>query len=105
MRPERRFKGRNGKGRLHRRPKLKPRPRRTLAYCALKMVLTMGSTLPIEPFSVDPPPVSIARVRAVEHKSPTSIGANPIVIIENDETFQSLCAERSMGADDQRIHQ
>src|SRR5579863_3409270 len=45
MRPERRFKGRNGKGRLHRRPKLKPRPRRTLAYCALKMVLTMGSTL------------------------------------------------------------
>ena len=45
MRPERRCKGRNGKGRLHRRPKLKPRPCRTLAYCGQKMVLTMGSTL------------------------------------------------------------
>src|ERR1700680_1190184 len=45
MSPERRFKGRNGKGRLHPRPKLKPRPCRTLAYCGQKMVLTMGSTL------------------------------------------------------------
>src|ERR1022692_2116148 len=47
MRPERRFKGRNGTG----RPSIaalktsNPRPRRTLAYCGRKMVLTMGTTL------------------------------------------------------------
>src|ERR1017187_2411652 len=49
MRPERRFKGRNGTG----RPSIaalktsNPRPRRTLAYCGRKMVLTMGTTLEI----------------------------------------------------------
>src|ERR1039457_5286419 len=47
MRPERRFKGRNGTG----RPSIaalktsNPRPRRTLAYCGRKMDLTMGTTL------------------------------------------------------------
>src|SRR5208282_706569 len=47
MRPERRFKRRNGTGRDPKAaPKnSNPRPRRTLAYCGQKMVLTMGSTL------------------------------------------------------------
>src|SRR4051794_13531571 len=46
MRPQRRCKGRMARGGLTRRPKLKPKTPRALAYCRPKTVLTMGSTLP-----------------------------------------------------------
>jgi len=42
MRPERRLKGRNGKGRPHRRPKLKPRPSSDLSLLTPKNGLDKG---------------------------------------------------------------
>src|ERR1017187_9100338 len=44
MRPERRLKRRNGRGRL-RPPRILNQTRRSVTYCGRKMVLTMGATL------------------------------------------------------------